>query len=148
MPGGSAETTASIGIGSKFYFEVLWGDAVMHFQEITGLEFESTTVQGDSPSVSVIPGMRKFSNVTLRRGTFKPDAKVWAWFNQLKMNTARRVPVTIRLLDEAGSTPMVWTLANAFPTQITSTDLKAEGGEVAVESMVVVYEGLTISNAQ
>ena len=63
------------------------------------------------------------------------------------MNTIKRKPVTIRLLDEAGAPTMVWTLANAWPTKITSTDLKSTGNEVAVETIVIAHEGLTIANA-
>ena len=63
------------------------------------------------------------------------------------MNTIKRKPVTISLLDEAGSPTMVWTLANAWPTKITGTDLKSQGNEVAVETIVISHEGLTIANA-
>jgi phage tail-like protein len=63
------------------------------------------------------------------------------------MNTIQRVPVTISLLYEAGAPTMVWTLASAWPTKITGTDLKAEGNEVAVETIEVAHEGLTIANA-
>jgi phage tail-like protein len=41
---------------------------------------------------------------------------------------------------------MTWTLANAFPTKITGTDLNADGNEVAVETIEIAHEGLTISN--
>ena len=61
--------------------------------------------------------------------------------------TPVRVPVTISLLDEAGKPTMVWTLANAWPTKITGTDLKAEGNEVAIETIEIVHEGLTIANS-
>jgi phage tail-like protein len=63
------------------------------------------------------------------------------------MNTIKRVPVTISLLDEAGAPTMVWTLTNAWPTKITATDLNAEGNEVAIESIDIAHEGLTIANA-
>lgn len=63
------------------------------------------------------------------------------------MNTIKRVPVIISLLDETGKPTMVWTLANAWPTKITGTDLKAEGNEVAVETIEIAHEGLTIANA-
>jgi phage tail-like protein len=63
------------------------------------------------------------------------------------MNTIKRKAVTISLLDEAGSPTMVWTLANAWPTKISGTDLKADGNEVAVETIVIAHEGLTIANA-
>ena len=62
------------------------------------------------------------------------------------MNTIKRLPVTISLLDEGGNATMVWTLTNAWPTKITGTDLKSEGNEVAIESIEIVHEGLTIAN--
>jgi phage tail-like protein len=94
-----------------------------------------------------MPGIKKYGNVTLKKGVFKSDNKFWDWFNQIKMNTIKRVPVTISLLDEAGKPTMVWTLTNAWPTKITGTDLKAEGNEVAVETIEIAHEGLTIANS-
>jgi len=77
----------------------------------------------------------------------KSDNKFWDWFNEIKMNTIARKPVTISLLDEAGAPTMVWTLANAWPTAITGTDLKSDGNEVAIESIEISHEGLTIDNS-
>ena len=136
----------------KFHFQVKWDSAVMSFQEVSGLGVESTPIEyrhGDSPAFSVIkmPGIKKYGNVTMKKGVFKSDNKFWDWFNEIKMNTIKRKPVIISLLDEAGKPTMVWTLANAFPTKITGTDLKAEGNEVAVESIEIAHEGLTIANA-
>ena len=74
----------------------------------------------------------------------KSDNKFWDRFNEIKMNNPQRKPVTISLLDEAGVPTMVWTLANAWPTKISGTDLKATGNEVAVETIVIAHEGLTI----
>jgi phage tail-like protein len=135
----------------KFYFQVKWDSQVMSFQEISGLDIQSEEIKyrhGDSPEFSVIkmPGMKKVGNVTMKKGIFKSDNKFWDWFNQIKMNTIKRLPVTISLLDEAGKPTMVWTLANAWPTKITGTDLKAEGNEVAIETIEIVHEGLTIAN--
>lgn len=135
----------------KFYFQVKWDSQVMSFQEITGLDVQSEEIKyrhGDSPEFSVIkmPGLKKVGNVTMKKGTFKSDNKFWDWFNQIKMNTIKRLPVTISLLDETGAPTMVWTLTNAWPTKITGTDLKAEGNEVAIETIEIVHEGLTIAN--
>jgi phage tail-like protein len=122
----------------------------MSFQEVSGLDIQSEEIKyrhGDSPQFSVIkmPGMKKFGNVTMKKGIFKGDNKFWDWFNQIKMNTIKRLPVTISLLDEAGKAVMVWTLTNAWPTKITGTDLKSEGNEVAIETIEIVHEGLTIA---
>lgn len=135
----------------KFYFEVKWDSAVMSFEEISGLDVESQPIEyrhGDSPVHATIkmPGLKKYGNVTMKKGVFKGDNKFWDWFNQIKMNTIKRVPVTISLLDESGKPTMVWTLMNAWPTKITGTDLKAQGNEVAIETIEVAHEGLTIAN--
>jgi phage tail-like protein len=136
----------------KFYFQVKWDSEVMSFQEISGLDIQSEEIKyrhGDSPEFSVIkmPGLKKVGNVTMKKGIFKSDNKFWDWFNKIKMNTIKRIPVTISLLDESGAPTMVWTLANAWPTKITGTDLKSEGNEVAIESIEIVHEGLTIANS-
>jgi phage tail-like protein len=134
----------------NFHFEVKWDSAVMSFQEVSGLDVEAQPIEyrrGESTEFSVnkMPGVQKFGNVTMKKGVFKSDNKFWDWFNQIKMNTIKRVPVTISLLDEEGNPTMVWTLTNAWPTKVTGTDLKSEGNEVAVESIEIAHEGLTIS---
>ena len=148
---GSAQSTTVWPL-PKFYFQVKWDSEVMSFQEVSGLDIEAQPIEyrhGDSPEFSTInmPGIKKFGNITMKKGVFKSDNKFWDWFNQIKMNTIKRVPVTISLLDEAGSPTMVWTLANAWPTKISGTDLKSDGNEVAIESIEISHEGLTIDNA-
>ena len=136
----------------KFHFQVKWDSAVLSFEEVSGLDVEAQPIEyrhGDSPVFSPIkmPGLKKYGNVTMKKGVFKSDNKFWDWFNTIKMNTIKRLPVTISLLDEEGKPTMVWTLTNAWPTKITGTDLKAQGNEVAVESIEIAHEGLTIANA-
>jgi len=147
---GSAQST-SVWPLPKFRFEVKWDDKVMHFQEVSGLDVEAQVIEyrhGDSAVFSTLkmPGLRKFGNVTLKKGSMRSDNPFWDWFNQIKMNTIQRVPVTISLLDEQGKPTMVWTLSKAWPTKITGTDLKAEGNEVAIETIEIAHEGLTIAN--
>ena len=148
---GSAQST-TVWPMPKFYFQVKWDSQVMRFQEVSGLDIQSEEIKyrhGDSPEFSVIkmPGMKKVGNITMKKGVFKGDNKFWDWFKQIKMNAIKRLPVTISLLDEGGKATMVWTLTNAWPTKITGTDLKSEGNEVAIESIEIVHEGLTIANS-
>lgn len=148
---GSAQSTSVWPI-PKFHFQVKWDSAVMSFQEVSGLDIEAQPIEyrhGDSPEFSTIkmPGIKKTGNVTMKKGVFKSDNKFWDWFNKIKMNTIKRIPVTINLLDESGSPTMVWTLANAWPTKITATDLKSDGNETAIETIEIAHEGLTIANS-
>jgi len=135
----------------KFKFKVQWDDLEVAFQEVSGLDIEAQQIEyrhGNSPGYSVIkmPGLKKYSDVTMKKGVFKGDNKFWDWFNQINMNTIARKSVTITLLTEGDTVAMVWKLTNAFPTKITSTDLKSQGNEAAIETIVIAHEGLTIEN--
>ena len=148
---GSAQSSALWPL-PKFSFQVNWEWNLMSFQEAYGLDNESQPIEyrhGDSQpfSVTKMPGLKKFGSVTLKRGVFQADDKFWDWLNKIKLNTIKRVPLTITLLDEAGSPTMVWTLQNAWPTKITGTDLKPHGNEVAVDTIEIAHEGLTASIA-
>jgi len=148
---GSAQST-SVWPLPRFHFEVKWADRVMSFQEVSGLEVEAQAVEyrrGDSAQFSVVkmPGIQKSSDITLKKGVFKGDNKFWDWLSEIRTNATKRTAVTISLLDESGTPTMVWTLAHAWPTKITGTDLKSTANEVAVETLVIAHEGLTIAKA-
>lgn len=135
----------------KFSFEVDWGGTQIGFQEVSGLDIETEPIeyrQGASPDFTKIkmPGMIKFSNITLKRGSFKGDNEYFDWFNSIQLNTVERRTITISLLDDSGSPAITWKINKAFPMKIQSTDLKAEGNEVAVESIEICHEGLVIEN--
>ena len=136
----------------KFYFQVKWDSEVIPFREVSGLKIESQVIEyrsGDSKihATSKMPGMKKFGNITMKKGVFKSDNKFWDWYSQIKLNTVKRIPVTISLLDETGEPTMVWLLTNAFPASIDCTDLNAEGNEAAIESIEIAIEGLEVVNA-
>jgi len=131
----------------KFHFIVEWGGAKIAFTEVSGLDMEIEVIEyreGSSPEYSKIkmPGLQKFSNITMKRGTFAGDTDYFKWFNSVKMNTIERRDITISLLNEEHEPIVVWQVKNAWPTKLQATDLKADGNEVAIESIEVVHEGL------
>lgn len=135
----------------KFHFQVEWGGTKIGFTEVTGLDVETEVIEyrvGSSPEYSKtkMPGLQKFSNITMKRGTFKGDNEYFTWWNSVKLNTIERRDITIKLLDENHDPVITWKVKNAWPTKVQSTDLKADGNEVAIESIEIVHEGLTIQN--
>ncbi|MEL6867959.1 MAG: phage tail protein [Bacteroidota bacterium] len=135
----------------KFHFQVEWGGTKIGFTEASGLDVETEVIeyrQGASPEYHKLkmPGMRKYSNITLKRGTFASDNEYYDWFNTVKLNTIERRDITLSLLNENHEPVVVWKVKNAWPTKVQSTDLKADGNEVAIETMELVHEGLTIQN--
>jgi phage tail-like protein len=136
---------------SKFHFQVDWSGTNIGFTEVTGLDISNDVIEyrdGSSSEYSKIkmPGQRKFSNITLKRGMFKSDNDFYTWFNTINMNTVERRDIVISLLDETMTAVVVWKVKNAWPSKITPTDLKADGNDVAIESLEIVHEGLTIQN--
>ncbi|HAQ18753.1 MAG TPA: phage tail protein [Prolixibacteraceae bacterium] len=136
----------------KFYFMVDWGSKTnIPFQEVSGLDIEVeplTYRHGNNKVFSEIsmPGMVKNSKVIMKKGVFAKDNSFADWYTTIKMNTIERQNVVIKLLDELGKPTMTWTLLNAWPTKISSTDLKSNANEVAIESIEIMHEGLTIEN--
>jgi phage tail-like protein len=135
----------------KFRFSVDWGTIKtdIAFQEVSGLEAETQIIEyrdSNSKIFSTVkqPGIAKYGNVTMKRGIFANDALFWTWYSQITMNTIKRQTVVVKLLDQTGGTVVTWTLNNAWPTKVSSTDLKSDGNEVAIDSIEIAHEGLTI----
>jgi len=142
----------------KFHFQVEWGGTKIGFTEVTGLDLETEVIEyrhGASPEYNKTkqPGLTKYSNITLKRGTFQSDNEFYEWwkenaFFQEGNNTGSkyRRNITISLLNEEHSPIIVWKVKNAWATKVQSTDLKGDGNEVAIESVELAHEGLTIQN--
>ena len=135
----------------KFYFKVtIGGKGVIAFQEVSGLDTEYDVMEyraGNSPEFSTVrmPGLKKHSDITLKKGMFSGDTTLFDYFSSVKMNTVVRETVTIQLLDEAQEPLYTWTLKNAFPKKVTGASLNAKTSEAAIEEMVLSHEGLTMS---
>jgi phage tail-like protein len=93
-----------------------------------------------------MPGLRKFSNITLKRGIVKADNDFFKWLSTVKLNTVERRDLVISLLNEEHQPVMVWKVHNAFPVKVEGPGLKASGNEVAIESIEIAHEGLEIQN--
>jgi phage tail-like protein len=134
-----------------FHFRVEWGGKNIGFSEASGLTQEVQLIEyrdGSSPDYSTIkmPGLRKFSNITLKRGISKGDNEFFGWLNTVKLNTIERRDLTISLLNENHEPVMVWKAHNAFPVKVEGPGLKASGNEIAIESIELAHEGLVLQN--
>lgn len=135
----------------KFHFEVEWGGTKTAFTEVSGLDVETEVIEyrdGANPEYSSqkMPGRQKYSNLVLKRGVFAGDNEYFLWWNTAKLNTIERRDLTVSLLNENHEPVMVWKVKNAWPSKITSTDLKADANETAIETIELVHEGLAIQN--
>lgn len=140
----------------KFHFQVEWGEDRFGFTEVSGLDFETEVIEyreGNSPVYHKTkqPGLTKYANITLKRGTFLGDFKYFELWKKTMMFQEGaekfRRDITIKLLDEEHKPIITWALTKAWPSKVQSTNLKADANEVAIESMDLVHEGLKIVEA-
>ena len=133
----------------KFHFLVQWGGVRIGFTEVTGLDMQVEAIEyreGSSPEYSKIkmPGMHKFSNITLKRGTMAGDSDFYRWINTINLTVSERRDIIISLLNETHAPVMTWKAKNAFPVKVQASDLKSDGNEVAIETLELAHEGLTV----
>ncbi len=136
----------------NFHFQVEWGGANISFMEATGLNFETQVIEyrdGASPQYSTqkIPGQQKYSNVTLKQAVFPNDIAFYTWWNTVALNTVERRTVTISLLGPDHQPIIFWTLNNAWPVKVSVPDLKSSANEIAVQSIELAHDGLSVQNA-
>jgi phage tail-like protein len=134
-----------------FHFTVQWGGTRIGFSEVSGLTQENQAIEyrdGSFPEYSSIkmPGLRKFSNVTLKRGIVKADNDFFKWLSTVKLNQVERRDLVVSLLNENHEPVMTWKVQNAFPVKVEGPGLKASGNEVAIESIEIAHEGLELQN--
>lgn len=134
-----------------FHFNVEWGGTRVGFTEVSGLSQEKQVIEyrdGSSPEYSSIkmPGIPKYSNITLKRGILDGDNEFIQWLSTVKMNTVERRDLIISLLNEEHEPVMTWKIHNAFPVKVEGPGLKSTGNEVAIESIELAHEGLEVQN--
>ena len=94
---------------------------------------------------SILLGMAKNNNITLKRGKFEGDFDLNLWLEEIADERAtKRRDVTIRLLNEKHSPVAAWTAARCFPVKVSAPDLKSDANEVAIESIEIAHEGLKL----
>ncbi len=138
----------------KFHFNVEAGELKGGFSEVSGLDVETEPIEyreGNMPQFSKLkmPGMQKYSNITMKRGTFKSINNFYDWWNSAVKqadHSAYQRTLIITLLNESSEVVVTWTATNAWPIKVQGTDLKADGNEIAIETIEIVHEGLKIEN--
>src|SRR3954468_18148286 len=129
----------------SFHFSVDLGGTIINCSEVSGLNIELDVIEyrdGNSQTFSKqkMSGLKKSSDVSIKKGLFKDDKQYYTWFNTVQMNVPERKDVTISLLDEAHAPVMTWKLLNAWPKKISSPTMKSDSSEVAIESIEIAHE--------
>jgi phage tail-like protein len=118
------------------------------FSEASGLTADGDPVdyrEGTDRQANVrkLVGLRKYSNITLKRG-YTQDKALWRWYVNIMNGIPDRRNVTIVLMNEQRQPVLRWHAENAWVNKVEGPSFKASGNEVAMESVDLVHEGLTL----
>jgi phage tail-like protein len=121
-----------------------------HCSDVSGLGFEINYSeyrdgQEKTNTVRKVPNTFKVDEVTIKRGLLG-SLEVYAWLAAVSRGEYQPRTVTISLYDEAGNPAATFKLTNAQPKKWVGPTLAAKGGgEVAMEELHLVHEGIEYS---
>lgn len=129
------------------FLVVIDGVTTAGFSECSGLSMETDVIEyrnGDQVThVVKLPGLDKYSNITLKRG-FTKDTALWDWRKKVIDGSPQRASGTITLLDETRKPAMRWNFREAWPKKLDGPALNAKGNDIAIETLEIVTEELQV----
>jgi phage tail-like protein len=141
-----------------YNYKVEIGGNTVAFSEVSGLSisYEKTTYKesptesgAPGPRVMHMPAQRSASTVTLKKGVVLGASvtTLYGWISGIQTNQVEKKDIHIRLCDEKGDAVISWKVTNAFPTKLDAPAFSANSNEVAVESMELTADGISIEEA-
>lgn len=125
------------------------------FKSIDGLESKvevnkltQVTKEGKSKTVHQVANSALGGEVTLKRA-MTSNMEMWDWRKLVEEGKLKdaRVNGTITIYDYSGEMKATakWDLVNCWPSSVSGPDLTTKGNDPAMETIVIVHEGLTRS---
>lgn len=123
------------------------GIVVGGFAEVSGLGVETEVFDyregGLNDHMHRFPGPARYpGNIVLRRGMTDTQT-LWNWQNDVAQGVIQRRDGSIVLLS-AGQEALRWNFVNGYPARWTGPELRASGAAVALETLEIAHEGLTV----
>ncbi|TDF38588.1 phage tail protein [Alteromonadaceae bacterium M269] len=121
---------------------------VAGFTEVGGLTTESDAIDyregSDDNTIRKLPGLRKYTNITLKRGYTQND-ELWQWRKTTITGNTLRKSGAIVLLNEQRTEVMRWNFKEGWLAKWEGPTLNATTNEAAIESIEIIHEGLELA---
>lgn len=132
-------------LGLNFLVEIE-GLIVGGFSEVSGLTVETEVEEyregGQNAFVHKLAGRTRYpGNLVLKHG-LTDITSLWKWHQDVVKGDVERKNGTIYLLDRRRLPAMWWDFTDAYPVKWTGPELRADSGNVAVESIELVHRGI------
>jgi phage tail-like protein len=135
--------------GFNFLVEID-GISVAAFCEVSGLVSETAVIEYRNGSdristVRKLPGLTRYANIVLKRGVTQ-DNQLWNWRKAIEQGTPDRRSGAIVLLDDERIPVRRWRFTDGWPAKLEGPELNAKANDVAIETIEIAHEGLTLDD--
>jgi len=117
------------------------------FSEVGGLTMEQDIIEYregvDTATVRKLPGLRKFGNISLKRG-YTQSLELWNWRNTTINGLTERKSGAIILCDESGTDKLRWEFTEGWVSKYEGPALKSTANEAAIESIEIAVEDIKL----
>ena len=119
------------------------------FSECSGVTMETDPIEyrngNEDITVRKLPGLKKFGNITFKRG-FTKDKGLWDWRKLVLDGKTERHSGSITLLNEGRKSSVRWNFREAWPRKLDGPAFNAKTNEVAIETLEIVVEDVSVEN--
>lgn len=123
------------------------GLTVAGFAEVGGLSMEQDIIEyregSDTATVRKLPGLRKYGNITLKRG-YTQNRELWEWRKSTIDGATVRHSGAVILRNEAGEPALRWEFTEGWISKYEGPALKATANETAMESVEIAVEDVAL----
>ena len=139
-----------------YNYRVEIAGTAVSFSEASGLDItRETTTYKESPAdgepagpkTMHMPAQGSPASLTLKKGVVqgKSVPVLYDWISGIQFNQVEKKDIYIRLCDEKGDAVLSWKVSNAFPTKLEAPSFTADSNDVAIESMELMGDGVSIA---
>jgi phage tail-like protein len=97
----------------------------------------------DTATVRKLPGLRKYGNISLKRG-YTQNRELWEWRKTTIDGLTERKSGAVILRDEAGEPALRWEFREGWVSKYEGPALKAAANEAAMESVEIAVEDVAL----
>lgn len=124
------------------------GITVAGFSECSGLDNETDVIEyrngNEDIKVRKLPGLKKFANITLKRG-YTDNRELWDWRKKVLDGKTERRSGSIILLNEAREPALRWNFREGWPVKLEGPVLNALKNRVAIETLEIAVEDIQMA---
>jgi phage tail-like protein len=137
-----------MGMAQNLRYSVEWSGNRVVFTTVSGLDqpvqqpaYRKSTlsISGNDAKQTVCIYQK---NILLKGGNCMLDNGLYKWFGTFSQATQEKRDLTVKLLNSKGEPVKTWKVRQATPVKVVGPTLNAKGTDVAIETVVLAYEGI------